>query len=216
MPRRHQATHIGRTELGPCGGCEARDVSGAQRRGQLKHREPSIDDNCAELGTDGAFDELRRLDRLAHGGLLGGGDEQDLAAGRVSKHLHDLFGLLADRPASCGVGHAVGALEETDSVARRRRVKDDQVRRFGLARGGRPFHLLDLPEQQHVRHTGNGRRNDVQRTARNEAARQAPHTVPVQVLDQRGVRPQGAGCDLAALFVGVKEDRLVPEGPSWP
>ena len=63
------------------------------------------------------------------------------------------------------------ALEKADGVTRGRRVQDDQVRRPRLAGGGRSFHLLELAEDQHVRHARDGSGDDVQGAAGHQAPR---------------------------------------------
>ncbi len=94
-----------------------------------------------------------------------------MAARRVGQHFDHLLGLGLHGAPARRVQQPARALKEADRVTRGRRVQDDQVRRPRLARGGRSFHLLELAQDQHVGHPGDGGSDDVQSATGHQAPR---------------------------------------------
>ena len=171
-------------------------ASGAGEAGDVR-----VHDHRAQRDARAVFDRERGLHQLGDRCLLGHGDEHHLATLRVGEELDDVGRLLADGPDPDRVEEPAGRHEEADRVARSGGVEHDEVGGVGA------LECLDLPQHEDVLHARHRGGDHVEGAARGEPARDPPHPVVLEVLEQRlvggeGPRPE-AGAQLL-LLVGER------------
>ena len=91
----------------------------------------AVDDQRSQADADPILEVGDRFDQLVDRGLLGQGDQHDLAAGRVGEQFHHVAGLGVDGPHVHAVEQGAGGPEEADGVTGGRGV--DHVLEVGGA-----------------------------------------------------------------------------------
>ena len=160
-----------------------------------------VDNDRAELDPRLVLEGVGRLDRLGDRQLLGQGDQDHPAAGRVGEQVDHVLGLGAQGPPRAA---------STMPAAEVRKVMAWPVAGASTTiRSAAPLllELLDLAQHQHVADAGNGGRHHVEHARAGQPAGHPSQAVALEILDQGVVGRDAPAADRALATAG----RITPQ-----